>query len=358
VILEILRVGSYGGKNITPEILDQVVKNFKGRVPVTPGHELADHVPALGWVERVERKGDRLYAEISPNFLIKDLFELGLYGNWSCGLKLNDEGEYYLHHLALLGAVPPAIKDLAIVSLGDAVNVECYALADEPEWKSFFDFDWPIADLDTEWDADEAKKRIMEKGGPALLRRCCLAVDVSDGDEPEALYRYAFPVCDIVDGRVRIVPKAVATAQAYLHGARGVRVSEALARVVRPLVEKLQERIRKKREEEGEKEMSDRVAELEQKLAQAREQLARLQAERKEAKLKELARAAEGRIPKAAVDKLLVLADALNLETEVKLSDRTCSALDLLLEVVSAIPLQTREGAVIFKDEEEIKWKL
>lgn len=357
MILELLRVGSYAGKAITPEILDQVVKNFRGRVPVTPGHDLADHMPALGWVERVWREGESLYGEVNPNFLIKDLFDLGLYGHWSCGLKLGDEG-YYLHHVALLGAVPPAIKDLAIVALGDFADVEQYALAEEPEWKSFFDFDWPVADLDTEWDAEEAKKRIVEKGGWELLRRCVLAVDVSDGNTPEAFYRYAFPVCDIVDGRVKIVPKAVATAQAYLHGARGVKVSPALAKVVAPLIERLQKRIQEKREKEGEKEMSERILDLEQKLAQAQEEIARLMAERKAAKVQELRYAAEGRIPQAVLDKLILLADALT--GEVKLSDgETKQAIDLLIEIVRSIPKPTREGAVTLLDkEEEIKWKL
>ncbi len=359
MILELLKVGKYKGKEITSEMLDEIVKNFQGRVPVTPGHEFADYSPALAWVEKVWRDGSSLYGEINPTFLLHDLFELGLYGNWSVGIKHDPDKGYYLHHVALLGAMPPAIKDLQVVALNDDEAVEKFEFQEKPEYKSFFNKNLPIAPPDTEWDADAAKKRLVDRGGFELLRRCCLAVDVSEGDLPEALYRYKFPVCDIVDGKVQIVPKAVATAAAYLAGARGVRVSPELAKVVEPLVRELQEKIRKKKE--GEQNMADQIQALEEELKKAKEEIARMKAEQKKAKMLALADAAQGRIPKEALDKLLRVVEALPVEQEIQLSDEESKdVLDVLIDVVRAIPLPTQEGMVVFKDEEDdkINWKL
>jgi hypothetical protein len=113
----------------------------------------------------------------------------------------------------------------------------------------------PIAPPDTEWDADAAKRRILEKYGYRGLREFSLYYDESEGKEKDEetglvknLNAYKFPVVDIIDGEPHIIPKAVATGLAFIAGARGARVPEDIARAVRPKLERLRERIQKEKE--------------------------------------------------------------------------------------------------------------
>jgi len=118
MIIELARVGNHNGIELTKKELEEVVKNFKGEVPVVLGHTYADFMPAFGWVKRVWLEGDSLMGEVELSEDLKEAYELGLYKKWSVGLRPSENG-YYLHHLAFLGAVPPRIKDLKVVNLSD-----------------------------------------------------------------------------------------------------------------------------------------------------------------------------------------------------------------------------------------------
>jgi len=52
--IELAKVGNWNGQVLTKEHLEQVVKNFRDEVPIVLGHLKADHMPAFGWVKKVE----------------------------------------------------------------------------------------------------------------------------------------------------------------------------------------------------------------------------------------------------------------------------------------------------------------
>jgi hypothetical protein len=83
--------------------------------------------------------------------------------------------------------------------------------------------DLPLADRDRAWDGDAAERRVREWAGAE--------------DEPDARYRdahvwydadakdnfgsYKLLIADVVDGRLRAVPRAVMAAGNVMQGARG-----------------------------------------------------------------------------------------------------------------------------------------
>ena len=325
MIIELARAGEFNGEVLTKEILKEVVENFHGEVPIVLGHTYADFMPAFGWVKRVWLDGDVLMGEVELSDILKEAWDAGLYRKWSVGLRPSDKG-YYLHHLAFWGAVPPKIKDLKVVNFSDAKDVKTFEFEDKKVYKSFAKTDYSVC-LDCEWDAESAKKRIVEKYGWKKLSECVGAVETEDGKLPESYSKYKFPYCDVVNGEIKIIAKAVSSALAYLNGARGVKIEPSLERVVRPVFERLKERVERAKKEV---EMSDKIKELEEKLKEYQKAL-------KEKELAELKEVVEGKLPKDKTDMLLEFAEKLN--TPIELSDgKKKSPIEILKEIFQAIP--------------------
>ncbi|MGW0805622.1 hypothetical protein [Nonomuraea sp. NPDC002799] len=83
--------------------------------------------------------------------------------------------------------------------------------------------DLPLAERDQEWGAAEADKRVREWAGAedkpnAKYRRAFVWYDADDADEFGA---YKLPIADVVDGKLKAVPRAVFAAAAVMDGARG-----------------------------------------------------------------------------------------------------------------------------------------
>lgn len=78
----------------------------------------------------------------------------------------------------------------------------------------------PLADPGTAWDGAAAAGRIKSWAGNDMSKyaRGFLWVD---GDNAQNLGSYKFPIADVIDGDLKIVPKAVAAANAVLAGGRG-----------------------------------------------------------------------------------------------------------------------------------------
>ena len=361
--IELAKVGLWGSTdNATPltlEDLREVVETFPEvkEVPITIGHSLSDWMPAFGWIKGLELDEEEgvLYGDAELSDILKEAYEKGLYKKWSIGIRRRaSDGKRYLHHVAFLGAVPPKIKDLKVVSAffseGDPDEV-WEELAENVRFISRAKTDWPIADPDTSWDADGAKKRLFERG---VLDRCCAVIELREGeDKPEALSRYHFPYCDVVDGRVKIVPKAVSAGIAYLHGARGVKVRKELAEKAKPVLEKLRKRIEEYKERKGGKDMSDVTKEFEDLKKQVSLYRERLRKER----LEKLKSAAEGKVPKDKVNALVALGDVI-LDGEVELSDEggekvKRDAFEILLDILSSIPMPVEPGKRQFSDNEK-----
>lgn len=123
--LELAKAGNHNGITITQEDIKDMAATFAGNVPVTIGHELDDSMPAFGWVTSVETAdgGNTLTGEIELGPELEQAFADGKYRNWSIGAGRNDEGRMYLHHVAFLGAVPPMIKDLKLIEMGDTSDI-------------------------------------------------------------------------------------------------------------------------------------------------------------------------------------------------------------------------------------------
>ncbi|MGH1562753.1 hypothetical protein [Mumia sp. DW29H23] len=83
--------------------------------------------------------------------------------------------------------------------------------------------DLPLADRDREWDGAAAEKRVRtwagaEDGPNAKYRDAHLWYD---GDAPDNFTSYKLLVADVVDGRLRAVPRGIIAAAGVLDGARG-----------------------------------------------------------------------------------------------------------------------------------------
>lgn len=123
--LELAKAGNHNGITISVEDIADMAATFAGDVPVTIGHELDDTMPAYGWVKSVSvsEDGSTLTGEIDPGTELESAISEGRYKNWSIGAGRNADGRMYLHHVAFLGAVPPMIKDLKIIEMGDTSEI-------------------------------------------------------------------------------------------------------------------------------------------------------------------------------------------------------------------------------------------
>ena len=98
----------------TADDLDELIDtpNPDG-TPFVVGHPETD-APAFGWVGRLYRDGDTLYAadhqQMNPDFVAA--VDAGSYKNRSVGIGFNADGKMYLRHIGFLGAAAPAIKGM------------------------------------------------------------------------------------------------------------------------------------------------------------------------------------------------------------------------------------------------------
>jgi hypothetical protein len=83
--------------------------------------------------------------------------------------------------------------------------------------------DLPLADRDRAWDGDAAERRVREwadaEDGPNTKYRD--AHVWYDADEKDEFGAYKLLIADVVDGRLRAVPRAVMSAAGVMQGARG-----------------------------------------------------------------------------------------------------------------------------------------
>jgi len=327
------------GIEVTEELLKEVVKNFSNPVPITLGHPQSDSVPAVGFFEKIELKDGCLYGEYKLSPIGEILLSSGAYRNISVGIRKHPQRGYYLHHIALLGAVPPAGWDaepLKVVKLSDDDNGSDFLeveipFADKEVIKSFAKINWDICP-DCEWDKNEAVKRILDKGGWELLSKCVGAVIFKEGEKelPQALSRYKFPFCDVKDGKVVIVAKAVSAGLAYLNGAMGVEIPPEVKKVVEPVFQKLKERIEKAKKEV--QDMSDKL----------KKQLEVLEAKLKEEKIARIKAEAEKKFSENLVRELVEFANSLPVELDFSDPQKE-TLLDKLAKLVEKIPVPIKE---------------
>jgi hypothetical protein len=83
--------------------------------------------------------------------------------------------------------------------------------------------DLPLADRDRQWSGDEANARVREWAGAQedpneRYRRAFVWYEPEDADKFKG---YKLQIADVVDGRLKVVPRAVFQAAAVMQGARG-----------------------------------------------------------------------------------------------------------------------------------------
>lgn len=83
--------------------------------------------------------------------------------------------------------------------------------------------DLPLADRDREWDADAALGRVRswadaEDEPNQKFQRAFVWYDADQKDE---FGSYKLPIADVIDGRLRAVPRGVFAAAAVMQGSRG-----------------------------------------------------------------------------------------------------------------------------------------
>lgn len=133
--VEILKVGTWTDsrgrtRTFTEEDLERIVKKYNEQTdheaPLVIGHP-KDNSPAYGWVERLEKRGQSIYAIIKPTVQeFVDWVRQGLYKKVSISLYEDD----LLRHVGFLGGMPPAVKGLAPIELSEA--------QEEYEMENFF----------------------------------------------------------------------------------------------------------------------------------------------------------------------------------------------------------------------------
>jgi len=121
---EVAKTGTFPQGDLTEEVFDDLVSTFNPashEPPVTLGHIREDHNdrPAAAWVSGLKRIGSTLYAKLKQVATDFDsLVREGRFKKRSIGIRADEEGRFYLHHLAFLGAATPAVKGLQDVYQG------------------------------------------------------------------------------------------------------------------------------------------------------------------------------------------------------------------------------------------------
>ncbi|MBI4691707.1 MAG: hypothetical protein HY754_15820 [Nitrospirae bacterium] len=304
---ELAKAGVFGesGTVVTADDLKEVFETFQGKAPITPGHTLADWMPAMGFVTEVsyDPKTTVFIGEkIELSDILADTIDEKLFGNWSIGIRRRkSDGKKYLHHLAVLGAVPPQIKDLKILDM-PFIN-----MADD-------------ADTEERWtfklsDANNSKWGVMGD----ILRRL----------------RDAF----VADKGVEEADKIINTWEI-----------ETIKSVEESQTDDVYAADHKSNKEE--KEMSDKDKDKGKEnieLADAVQKNKKLEDALRSSKKDALRAAISGKVPAAKTELVMQLADALPVEDAIELSDdkggkRKVSAVDILTEIFRALPLPVNPG--------------
>lgn len=310
---ELAKAGIFGedGTIVTDADLREITETFSGKAPITLGHTLADWMPALGFVTAVsyDPKTTLFIGEkVELSDLIDQAMEEKLYGNWSVGIRRRkSDGKKYLHHLAILGAVPPKIKDLKIldapvINMSDDADTEerwTFKLSDDS-------YRFPLLgrilqrlrDYVIEKDGQEAADRIINTWEIDELKRI-------EETKSEDLYA--------ADNTRKKEDKTMAGEQDKGKGSDSVELSDA----------------------------KTRASNLEAALRNSRKD--------------SIKAAAQGKVPADKMPLVMELADTLPVDESIELSDsdgkkRKTSPLDLLQEIFSAIPLPVKPGSVDMGD--------
>ncbi len=140
--LELARTGSFGsdGAEITLADLQEILETFDGKCPVSLGHYMTkqDWWPSWGNVETIDLVIDEngvdatLLGDVSLAPILAEAIDEGFYTGWSISMpRRASDNKRYLHHLAMLGSVPPKIRDLKVLATASEKPENAIEVTDE-----------------------------------------------------------------------------------------------------------------------------------------------------------------------------------------------------------------------------------
>lgn len=171
--MELARTGSFGpdGAAVTLQNLQDVVDTFDGKCPVSLGHYMTkqDWWPSWGNVETIDLVKDIngidgvLHGDVSMQPVLAEAIDSGFYSGWSISIPARaSDNKRYLHHLAMLGSVPPKIRELKLLASVEAkpenaidAKGEGMAFSDQ----AFFNFSDFEKEGEKELDKDKEKEK-------------------------------------------------------------------------------------------------------------------------------------------------------------------------------------------------------
>lgn len=130
-------------RKITDKMIDEIISNSSNvaRYPVALGHAAAmgffnDSLPAAGTLNNL-RKDDEgcLIGDVSLQPEVDEAYKTGKYPGWSVGIYKTDKDGWLMDHLAMLGSVGAAFKDLQeidskafsiIEQSGQGMTIDCF----------------------------------------------------------------------------------------------------------------------------------------------------------------------------------------------------------------------------------------
>ncbi|MDR0300846.1 MAG: hypothetical protein LBI04_00850 [Treponema sp.] len=188
-ILELARVGKWGldGSEITRQDITELSQTIAGKRPVVIGHDVTDRAPKFGDVLDCwpSTDGNALVGPVMFSEAADKLYESGAYDGWSISMPRREtDGKRVLHHLAILGAVPPKIPGLAelaqvAVNFGEGAGKDKYQFSGtiperedessmtEEEKKAMAEKDAKIAELEAKTKALQEQAESQKAAPPA-----------------------------------------------------------------------------------------------------------------------------------------------------------------------------------------------
>lgn len=264
MFVQVLPIGKfyhnvYGEVNITQQMLEQMVANFKKGIPhydLPVNIEHLDHLGAVGNIKDLILKDDGLYAELELTEEGQKLIEEKKFNYTSAEFvenytdkKTGEQVGYTLVGLALTNKpANPYVKKIHFKdffkqffkTFRDLFRDDIQFVEDEETqltetYKGF------VLEPNKEWNwswSDDANKIIEEKGWQGLAN-VCLYVDkenyeLDDDGLPHNKDAYYFPIAKLgSDGKYHAYFSAVSTALSYLNGARGgVKLSDEVKKKI------------------------------------------------------------------------------------------------------------------------------
>lgn len=199
---EIFAVGIWNDMEFTEADLDDIVANFetlkdKHHVPLKFGHNeeqpITDGQPAIGWVERVYKVGEKLFADFThmPR-VVYEAVKSKLYRTVSIELLFNTDSDgtkfnHVLDAVALLGEDHPAVNSLADLDALLATRTR-FAGGHRVAFSTIAGTPKRMTQEDDEMDEKKVQELIEKAMAPVLEQNVQLTKDLKTEQEKNAQF--------------------------------------------------------------------------------------------------------------------------------------------------------------------------